>query len=37
MRLKVQDSVQCFLQQTVRAVLEPTEEDKQKQTGLCKA
>lgn len=36
-RLKVQDSVQCFLPQTVRAVLEPTEKNKQKQTGLCKA
>lgn len=26
MRLKVQDSDQCFLLQTVRAVLEPVEE-----------
>lgn len=38
-RLKVQDSVQCFLPQTVRAVLEPTEKNNQKKktTGLCKA
>lgn len=34
-RLKVQDSVQCFLLQTVRAVLEPTEKQKTSRKENC--